>query len=65
MKKVNLEKIKTLRKLKGLSLEEMSQLLGYESPNGYYYLEVGRGRFPAETLARVAMTNGYMALASM
>lgn len=53
-KKVNLEKIKSLRKEKGISLDEMAKMLGYESPNGYYYLEIGRGKFPAETLARVA-----------
>ncbi|MES1046349.1 helix-turn-helix transcriptional regulator [Heyndrickxia oleronia] len=54
MKKVDLEKIKALRKKAGLSLEEMARLLGYESQNGYYYLEIGRGKFPAETLAKVA-----------
>ncbi|MGN7167924.1 helix-turn-helix domain-containing protein [Paenibacillus cellulositrophicus] len=54
MKRVNLEKIKNLRKKAGLSLEYMAKTLGYESPNGYYYLEIGRGKFPAETLAKVA-----------
>jgi DNA-binding XRE family transcriptional regulator len=53
-KKVNLDKIKALRKREGYSLEDMAKMLGYESPNGYYYLEIGRGRFPAETLAKVA-----------
>lgn len=52
--KVDLEKIKSLRKKCGLSLDEMARLLGYESANGYYYLETGRGKFPAETLAKVA-----------
>ncbi|WP_282140296.1 helix-turn-helix domain-containing protein [Cytobacillus oceanisediminis] len=52
--KVDLVKIKKLRKEFNLSLEEMAKLLGYESPNGYYYLEIGRGKFPAETLARVS-----------
>lgn len=54
VKRVDLEKIKSLRKNKGLSLEEMANILGYESLNGYYYLEVGRGKFSAETLAKVA-----------
>lgn len=54
IKKVDLDKIKNLRKKANLSLDEMSKLLGYESPNGYYYLEIGRGKFPAETLAKVA-----------
>lgn len=52
--KVNLVKIKEIRKQKGFTIEEMSRLLGYESLNGYYYLETGRGKFPAETLAKVA-----------
>ncbi|MEK5108184.1 helix-turn-helix transcriptional regulator [Cytobacillus sp. FSL K6-0129] len=54
IKKVDLEKIKSLRKKANLSLSEMAKLLGYESVNGYYYLETGRGKFPAETLAKVA-----------
>ncbi|MEX3715420.1 helix-turn-helix transcriptional regulator [Cytobacillus horneckiae] len=54
IKKVDLEKIKSLRKNSNLSLSEMATLLGYESVNGYYYLETGRGKFPAETLAKVA-----------
>lgn len=53
-KKVDLLKIKQLRKKLELSLEDMAKLLGYESVNGYYYLEIGRGKFSAETLARVA-----------
>ncbi|MEK4237547.1 helix-turn-helix transcriptional regulator [Paenibacillus sp. FSL H7-0714] len=56
MKRVDLEKIKSLRKCIGLSLEEMASILGYESLNGYYYLEVGRGKFSAEALAKVADT---------
>jgi DNA-binding XRE family transcriptional regulator len=52
--KVDLEKIKKLRKEKGISLERMAEILGYESPNGYYYLECGRGKFPAEALSKVA-----------
>ncbi|MBH0166250.1 helix-turn-helix transcriptional regulator [Fictibacillus sp. 7GRE50] len=54
VKKVNLKKIKQLRKERSISLDEMAKILGYESPNGYYYLEIGRGKFPAETLALVA-----------
>lgn len=54
VKKVDLEKIKNLRKQLDLSVEEMSNLLGYESLNGYYYLETGRSKFSAEALAKVA-----------
>ena len=52
--KVNLEKIKRLRKEKSISIEKMSQMVGYESPNGYYYIEKGRVKCPAETLSRIA-----------
>jgi len=53
-KKVDLEKIKKLRKKANLTIESMSRLLGYSSPNGYYYLEIGKSKFLAETLALVA-----------
>ncbi|MEC1716661.1 helix-turn-helix domain-containing protein [Schinkia azotoformans] len=52
--KVDIDKIKSLRISNGLSIEKMSTLLGYESPNGYYYLETGRNNFSAEKLAMVA-----------
>lgn len=54
IKKVNLKKIKLLRKKNKLSLQEMSEKLGYESQNGYYYLETGRNKFSAEAIAKVA-----------
>ena len=50
---VDLEKMKKLRKGR-MSLEVMSKQLGYASPNGYYYLEVGRSKISAEMLAEVA-----------
>ncbi|GGE48640.1 hypothetical protein GCM10011391_29340 [Pullulanibacillus camelliae] len=50
---VDLEKMKRLRKER-MSLEDMSKQLGYSSPNGYYYLEVGRSKISAEMLAEVA-----------
>lgn len=52
--KVNVEKIKRLRKEANISLDKMSELLGYDSPNGYYYLESGRSKFTAEKLASVS-----------
>ncbi len=55
-KKVDLNKIRLLRKQKKLSLQDMSDILGYKTPNGYYYLEVGRCVFPADKLAKVADT---------
>ncbi|HEX7064761.1 MAG TPA: helix-turn-helix transcriptional regulator [Bacillales bacterium] len=54
VKKVDVEKIKYLRKREHLTLEKMAKRLGYDSPNGYYYLERGRSKFTAETLAAVA-----------
>jgi transcriptional regulator with XRE-family HTH domain len=54
IKRVDLAKIKKLRKEANISLEKMSELLGYESPNGYYYLEIGRVNFPADKLAMVS-----------
>ncbi|UOQ43388.1 helix-turn-helix domain-containing protein [Halobacillus salinarum] len=56
--KVDLEKIKTIRKKNGISLERMSNLLGYSSPNGYFYLESGKSKFPAEKLAIVSTVLG-------
>jgi transcriptional regulator with XRE-family HTH domain len=56
--KVDTDKIKSLRKEANLSVEKMSELLGYDSPNGYYYLETGRIKFPAEKLALVARILG-------
>lgn len=54
VKKVNVNKIKQMRKQERITLEEMAKRLGYSSPNGYYYLERGRSKFTAETLAAVA-----------
>lgn len=54
IKKVDIAKIKSLRKQLGISAEKMSTDLGYDSINGYYYLEIGRSKFTAETLALVA-----------
>lgn len=53
-KKVDLEKIKHMRRRAHLTLEDMAEKIGYGSLNGYYYLERGRSRFPAETLWAVA-----------
>lgn len=54
MKKVDIERIKQLRKAADITLEDMANRLGYGSPNGYYYLERGRSKFTAETLIAVA-----------
>ncbi|MED2785638.1 helix-turn-helix transcriptional regulator [Bacillus thuringiensis] len=54
IKKVDLNRIKNLRKKHKITLEEMSIILGYKSPNGYHYIEKGRIKFSAEALAQVA-----------
>ncbi|WP_085522897.1 helix-turn-helix domain-containing protein [Tuberibacillus sp. Marseille-P3662] len=51
---VDLGKLKRIRKQQ-MSLHTMSQMLGYKSPNGYYYLEKGRSKMPADILANVAI----------
>lgn len=58
IKRVDLDKIKKIRKEMGFSIELLSDNLGYKSINGYYYLEKGRNKFSAEALARVADTFG-------
>ncbi|WP_254434136.1 helix-turn-helix domain-containing protein [Halobacillus sp. Marseille-Q1614] len=52
--KVDLKKIKAARKSNDISLERMAEILGYNSPNGYFYLESGKSKFTAEKLAKVS-----------
>lgn len=56
--KIDLEKIKRLRKAKGISLEDMASALGYKSPTGYYYLEIGRCAIDANHLPIIAQMVG-------
>lgn len=52
---VDINKIRALRKFKqNMSQNEMAERLGYNSIAGYSYLETGKARFDAETLAEVA-----------
>ena len=53
-RKVDVEKIRRIRKSKRLTMTDMSERLGYESPTGYAHLEHGNARFPAAMLAEVA-----------
>lgn len=50
---VDLIKLKKLRESR-MSLQDMASRIGYQSANGYYYLECGRSKISAETLAKVA-----------
>lgn len=35
-------------------MRKCQKILGYDSPNGYHYIEKGRSKFSAEALAQVA-----------
>ena len=52
--KVNLERMKHLRKAKGLTQLEMARLLGYKTNLGYFYLENGRCQIKANHLPLIA-----------
>lgn len=51
---VNLELIRELRNKKGISIEKMSLLLGYEGYQAYYYKERGIRKMSAEDIAGIA-----------
>lgn len=46
--KPDLSKLKKLRKQNKETLMDLSKLLGYESPNGYLYIENGRCKITLE-----------------
>jgi transcriptional regulator with XRE-family HTH domain len=50
---VDLAKLKKIRESQ-MSLREMARQIGYQSANGYFYLESGRSKISAEMLAKVA-----------
>lgn len=52
--KVDLKKIKKLRKDKKISQKELAKKLGYKSGTGYHYIETGKRNIKAETLAKIA-----------
>lgn len=51
---VDLERIKTIRKNKGISILTISQKLGLRSYMGYAHKEKGTCKFKAEELAELA-----------
>ena len=51
---INLEYIKEVRVSKGVSIEEMSKLLGYEGYQAYYYKEKGIRKMSAEDIGKIA-----------
>jgi transcriptional regulator with XRE-family HTH domain len=54
MTKVNLERIKQLRKLNKLSQEEMADKLGFNTKYPYHRKELGNQAFTAEELQHIA-----------
>jgi transcriptional regulator with XRE-family HTH domain len=55
---VDLKKIKTIRKEKGLTQGYMASRLSYKTPIGYHYLETGRCQIKADQLAIIAKELG-------
>lgn len=55
---INLQKIRELRKKKGLTQTEISKALGYKSVQGYHYIEKGRSSIKADQLIIIASLLG-------
>lgn len=54
--RIDLDKIRSLRKTKRITQLEMAKRLGYKTDLGYHYLEKGRCRIRADQLAIIAET---------
>ena len=54
MTQIDLTKMKKLRLQKGFTLMGMSEMLGYQSPSGYHYLENGIRQIKAIQLMTIA-----------
>jgi len=52
--RVDLEKMKRLRKEKKISQTELAKKIGYKTGVGYHYIETGKRKIRAETLAKIA-----------
>ncbi|MFD1066641.1 helix-turn-helix transcriptional regulator [Oceanobacillus locisalsi] len=55
MKKVNLQKVKDIRKKKGLSQEDMAKLLDLKSLYPYHRKESGTQKFTAEEIHAISI----------
>lgn len=51
---INLDLIRKLRLAEGISIEEMSKLLGYGGYQAYYYKERGIRNISVEDIAKIA-----------
>lgn len=58
MQRIDLLKIRILRKKKGLTQRYMAKKLGYKTDIGYHYLETGRCKIKAEHLTVIAAELG-------
>jgi len=56
--KIDLKKIKKLRKQKGITQDVMAAYLGYKTATGYHYLESGKRAIDADRLFIIAHTLG-------
>lgn len=52
---VNTNRIKEIRKNKGISIEKMSNLMGFNSYQGYYKKEVGLRQFSANDISKICL----------
>ncbi len=51
---MNLEKLKNLRRSKGITQAEMAKKLGYKGKSSYCMLENGQIRMPLDTAQKIA-----------
>lgn len=52
---VNTNRIKEIRKQKGISIEQMSKKMGFNSYQGYYKKEVGLRQFSANDISKICL----------
>lgn len=52
------DRLRSARKAKGLTQEEMAKLLGYQSKSGYSMIETGRNRPPLPIALHIAKIVG-------
>lgn len=52
--RVDLEKMKRLRKERKITQTEIAKKIGYKTGVGYHYIETGKRKIKAETLAKIA-----------
>lgn len=53
------ERLKRIRKEKNISLRKMAELLGYNSPSSYMYIERGEVQPTIETMNKISSILGH------